>query len=164
MKTCHLVIYPFVLILVCLLDAQLSFWTNFIVEPVTVMFQLCWIVILYMIPRLNIIYHFGIMFLLGIFYDSYYLSQQGIMVFLFPLAALFLYHMKSLIQTKFTYCLLIYFILLFFINLSAFVLGKMIGLTSDSILYFISFSLAPSLLLNTLILTLGHFIIKRYLS
>ena len=58
------------------------------------------------------------------------------------------------------YRILSFFILIFLLEILTFTGGKVLNLTSDSYIYFITYTLAPTLLLNSIIFMISQYFMK----
>lgn len=154
--------YPLVLFFSFFIDSQftvvLSDLLPFNLHPELHLF---WIIVLLMSFRLEFRSHFLILIVFGLFYDLHHLQYIGVGLFFYPLLLLFLSYFKTIIRGNRLYQALSFFILIFLLEILTFTGGKVLNLTSDSYVYFITYTLAPTLVLNLIVFIISQHIIKE---
>ncbi|MCL2114042.1 rod shape-determining protein MreD [Lactococcus protaetiae] len=143
---------PILLFLLLILDGQITHvltslsggtWT-----PVSHLFL---IFLVYSVTQHRSSYIIILAALLGAVYDSYYLGVYGIATLLFPLIALFVYNIESVIFTnRWTRLFTIIIIVTAFEVFSA-IITAAFGLSQLNFLNFVVYQLAPTLLLNIIL-------------
>ncbi|EHI73727.1 rod shape-determining protein [Streptococcus criceti] len=89
-------------------------------------------------------------FILGLIYDSYYLNFIGITFFMLPLLVYLIKRSKKYFVTP-TRSFLAFFLLLFLFEVGCYGLAFLYHLTTYSLLSFVTYQLAETLLLNVII-------------
>lgn len=150
---------PFLLLLALVLaffmDDQLSFYISQAFSYRLVLSShLLLIILMYAGVSLQGLWLYPFLVILGIFYDAHYFSALGLSVWLFPaclyLFRLFRLHMLGGRLERFLFLLC----LLFTFSMATYGLAYLYGLTHYPVTYFVTYDLAPSLVLNALYLLL----------
>lgn len=143
------------LLLTFFLDDQLSFYlSNAFSYRLILSSHLLLIMLMYAGVSLKGWWPYPFLVVLGIFYDAHYFSALGLSVWLFP-ACFYLFrkfanHMLGGRLERFLFLLC----LLFTFSMATYGLALVYGLTTYPVTYFVTYDLAPSLLLNALYLLL----------
>lgn len=99
--------------------------------------------------------------LVGILADSYYFSSIGLMTFLFPIAIFILRQLFLFGKFKGIQLFLVFFLLNFCFDNLLYGLARLYQLNFYPFAYFISYSLAPSLLYNSFLFVLLYLLGQR---
>ena len=137
---------PFILLVVMLLDGQLTHLLSTNVTTVTS----CLLLIFLTYSILQHSYHYVVIvaFVIGLIYDSYYIGVYGIASLLFPLIALFVYNIR---QTVFVNSLTRIFTFIIIVSVFEFLSGAIIlgfQISSFNFVDYVIYEMAPSLFLN----------------
>lgn len=137
---------PFILLIIMLLDGQLTRLLSTNVTTVTS----CLLLIFLTYSILQHSYHYMVIvaFVIGLIYDSYYIGVYGIASLLFPLIALFVYNIR---QTVFANRLTRIFTVIIIVTAFEFLSGAIIlGFQISNFNFgdYIIYEIAPSLCLN----------------
>lgn len=153
--------YPLVLFFSFFIDSQftvvLSDLLPFNLHPD---FHFFWLIVLLMSYQVEFWFHFFVLMFFGLLYDFHHLQYIGIGMFFYPLLLLFLSYFRNIMRNNKLYRILSFFILIFLLEILTFTGGKVLNLTSDSYIYFITYTLAPTLLLNSIIFMISQYFMK----
>lgn len=137
------------------LDSYLSYYLSALTAyNLVISSHLLLIILLYAGVSLRGFWLYPFMVVFGIFYDAYYFSALGLSVWLFPLCLylfrLFRPHMLGGRLERFLFLIC----LLFTFSVALYGLARAYGMTTYPFNYFVTYDLAPSLLLAALYLLL----------
>lgn len=143
---------PILLFFLLILDGQLThIFTSFSGGVWTPVSHLFLIFLVYTVTQHRSSYSIILAVLLGAIYDSYYLGIYGIATLLFPLIALFVYNIESVIFTnRWTRLFTIIIIVTAFEVFSAIITASF-GFSQLDFLNFVVYQLAPTLVLNIIL-------------
>jgi len=155
-------IEPIILFLLLLVDGQLTqlfgHLSNGSFLPVS---HLVLIFLIYAVTCHKQSYLVFLGIFLGLVYDAYFIGVYGIASLLFPIIALFLYNIKTVVFTnRWTRLFTVIIVVAAFEVLSA-VLGGIAGIGSRDWIGLVVYQLAPSLLLNILFALLLQIPLER---
>ncbi|MGY3729968.1 rod shape-determining protein MreD [Lactococcus termiticola] len=142
-------IEPIMLFLLLLIDGQLTQVLGHLMSgPYLPVSHLVLIFLIYAVTchRQSYLVFLGIF--LGLVYDAYFIGVYGIASLLFPIIALFLYNIQTVVFTnRWTRLFTVIIVVAAFEVLSA-VLAGIAGIGTHDVLGLIAYQLAPSLLIN----------------
>lgn len=135
------------------LDDQVSYFLSSLTNYGWVFTSSSFIIVLFYLGMMSdSMWLYPILFTLGIFYDAYYFTSIGLAAWVFPFIFWLITKTRSLLFQGFWERFLMMFIMMTFLSLLFYLLAYLYGLTIYPIGYFITFNLAPSLLLTSLYL------------
>ena len=151
---------PLLLLFLMLLDGQIS---TLIASFLPISFHLvCHLVLIFLLfisVEVSDVTAFTIFLVIGILYDAYYFHVIGIATLLLPLLSVLVnkYIMMGNKITRFLSVL----ILVFLFEFVSFLLANLVSLTSMEISSFIVYSLAPTMVLNSLLLLILQPVLEK---
>ncbi|MDR0297692.1 MAG: rod shape-determining protein MreD [Streptococcaceae bacterium] len=143
---------PILLFLLLLADSHLSQFlsalTGNLLMPVT---HLSLIVLMYSVTKHRLPFLMSVTVALGLIYDSYFIGVLGLASALFPLAALFLYEIREIVYHSRWTRVVSGIIVVFVFETLLPTLEVLFGLAHVSLAHFVTYQLAPTLLVNILL-------------
>ena len=156
---------PLLLLFLMLLDGQIS---TLIASFLPIRFHLvCHLVLIFLLfisVEVSDVTAFTIFLVIGILYDAYYFHVIGIATLLLPLLSVLVNKYNTIMMGNKITRFLSVLILVFLFEFVSFLLANLVSLTSMEISTFIVYSLAPTMVLNSLLLLiLQPVLVKVYL-
>lgn len=106
------------------------------------------IFLMYVVLRNSYLYNVVISLILGFVYDSYFTGIIGIAALIYPLIALFIYHIRTVVHTSRMTRFFTLVIIVTIFEVMKVTIIQIMGLGDVQFVLFISKTLAPTLLLN----------------
>lgn len=106
------------------------------------------IFLMYVVLRNSYLYNVLISLILGLIYDSYFTGIIGIATLIYPLIALFIYHIRSVVHTSRITRFFTLVIIITIFEVMKVTIVQVMGLGTIHFVPFISKTLAPTLALN----------------
>ncbi|OFI49758.1 rod shape-determining protein MreD [Floricoccus tropicus] len=119
------------------------------------------IFLIYVILKNSYLYNVVTSLILGFVYDSYFTGIIGIATLIYPLIALFIYHIRPIVHTNRLTRFFTLIIIITIFEVMKVVIIQITGLGDVQFLSFISKTLAPTLLLNIIIWVLLQIPLER---
>lgn len=134
-------------------DDQISFFLSSLTNYGWVFTSLSFVIALFYLGMMTTsLWLYPLLFILGIFYDAHHFTTIGLAAWVFPLLFLMIGKLRPLLFRGFWERFLLMFMMMTFLSLMFYLLAYIYGLTTYPITYFVTFNLAPSLLLTSLYL------------
>ncbi|WEV44894.1 rod shape-determining protein MreD [Streptococcaceae bacterium ESL0687] len=153
---------PFILLLTILFDGQFSnlLLTLFkaTIYPASHIFL---ILLIYVVLKNSYLYNVLVSLILGIIYDSYFIGIIGIGALVFPLIALFIYHIRVVVHTNRLTRLFTLIIVTTIFEIVSNLIVYLFGLGDLDLVGFITQTLAPTLVLNIILWYILQFPLER---
>lgn len=142
---------PFILLLIFLLDGQLStLVTNWaprqmaITSHVLFMLSIFYSIELALLPQILLFTFFGML------YDVYYLGVLGIALTLMPLVVYLIYYFYQQLNFNAVTNTTVLLVIIFSFEFASFLLGRLFGLTNLSMYMFVFYNLVPTIVFNSI--------------
>lgn len=153
---------PISLMMLMLLDGQISSLLATVLPlEFHVVSHLLLIFLLFVSVEITDVAAFLIFLVIGIFYDAYYFRVIGIATLLLPLMSLAVNKYNTIMMANRLTRFLSVLVLVFLFEIVSFLLAHLVNSTSMEMSSFIVYSLAPSMLLNSLILLLLNPVLEK---
>lgn len=141
--------FPVLMLLVFLLDAQLStLLTNLAPEVVSITSHLLLMIAIFVSLYVSVTPMMLVSIMIGFIYDIYYLDVIGLSTTLLPLVIYIVYYIYQNMAFRRITNYILLFVMVFTFEFGSFVLARLFQLTNLSMFIFVVYNLLPSLIFN----------------